>query len=150
MKLRGFAAPDGIRRRVYLPRSASTSATLRAARDITGTFNVCDFAAKECVAIPHTEADLDVLTAGVSLPVVSPAVRRDGRTLLDAVWIKDANLTEALRRGSEELWLVWCIGNHGVYRSGPFQQYVHMIEIAPTARSRRSWRWCASAARGCT
>ena len=25
---------------------------------------------------------------------------------------------------------MWCIGNHGVYRSGPFQQYVHMIEIA--------------------
>ena len=71
-----------------------------------------------------------MLTAGVSLPIVSPAVRRDGRTLLDAVWIKDANLTEALRRGSEELWLVWCIGNHGDYRSGPFQQYVHMIEIA--------------------
>ena len=71
-----------------------------------------------------------MLTAGVSLPVFSPAVRRDGRTLLDAVWIKDANVTEALRRGAEELWLVWCIGNHGVYRDGAFQQYVHMIEIA--------------------
>jgi hypothetical protein len=62
--------------------------------------------------------------------VLSPAVRRAGRTLVDAVWIKDTNLTEALRRGAEELWLVWCIGNHGVYRDGAFQQYVHMIEIA--------------------
>ena len=25
---------------------------------------------------------------------------------------------------------MWCIGNHGVYRDGAFQQYVHMIEIA--------------------
>ena len=49
---------------------------------------------------------------------------------MDAVWIKDTNVAEALRRGAEELWLVWCIGNHGVYRDGAFQQYVHMIEIA--------------------
>ena len=69
-------------------------------------------------------------TAGVSLPVFSPAVERDGRKLIDAVWIKDTNVAEALRRGAEELWLVWCIGNHGVYRDGAFQQYVHMIEIA--------------------
>ena len=55
---------------------------------------------------------------------------RDGRVLVDAVWIKDTNVSEALRRGAEELWLVWCIGNHGVYRDGAFQQYVHMIEIA--------------------
>jgi hypothetical protein len=103
---------------------------MRARRDLVGTFNVCDFEAKTCVAIPHEEADLDALVAGVSLPVISPAVRREGRTLVDAVWIKDANVGEALRRGADELWLVWCIGNHGVYRSGPFQQYVHMIEIA--------------------
>ena len=57
-------------------------------------------------------------------------MRRSGRVLMDAVWIKDANVAEALRRGAEELWLVWCIGNHGVYRDGAFQQYVHMIEIA--------------------
>ena len=95
-----------------------------------GTFNVCDFASKECIAVPHTEADLDVLTAGVSLPIFSPAVERDGRKLIDAVWIKDTNVAEALRRGAEEIWLVWCIGNHGVYRDGAFQQYVHMIEIA--------------------
>ena len=56
-----------------------------------------------------------MLTAGVSLPVFSPAVERGGRKLVDAVWIKDTNVTEALRRGAEELWLVWCIGNHGVY-----------------------------------
>ena len=66
----------------------------------------------------------------MSLPILSPAVTRDGRKLVDAVWIKDTNLSEALRRGAEELWLVWCIGNHGVYRDGAFQQYVHMIEIA--------------------
>ena len=120
---------DGIRRKVY-PALGVDVERIRAARGMDGTFNVCDFAAKACVAVPHTEADLDVLTAGVSLPVVSPAVERGGRTLVDAVWIKDTNVTEALRRGAEELWLIWCIGNHGVYRDGALQQYVHMIEIA--------------------
>jgi predicted acylesterase/phospholipase RssA len=119
----------GIRERVF-PALGVDVERIRAAQGMDGTFNVCDFASKECIAVAHTEADLDVLTAGVSLPVFSPAVERDGRTLIDAVWIKDTNLSEALRRGAEELWLVWCIGNHGVYRDGAFQQYVHMIEIA--------------------
>jgi predicted acylesterase/phospholipase RssA len=119
----------GIRERVF-PALGVDVERIRSERGMEGTFNVCDFGSKECIAVPHTEADLDVLTAGVSLPVFSPAVERDGRTLIDAVWIKDTNLAEALRRGAEELWLVWCIGNHGVYRDGAFQQYVHMIEIA--------------------
>ena len=119
----------GIRARVF-PALGVDVERIRSAQGMEGTFNVCDFASKECIAVPHTEADLDVLTAGVSLPVFSPAVERDGRKLVDAVWIKDTNVSEALRRGAEELWLVWCIGNHGVYRDGAFQQYVHMIEIA--------------------
>jgi len=57
-------------------------------------------------------------------------VRRDGALYLDSVWIKDANPSEAVRRGCEEIWLVWCIGNTGVYRDGAFNQYVHMIELS--------------------
>jgi NTE family protein len=106
-----LGSSDGIRRRVY-PALGVDVERIRAARGFDGTFNVCDFAAKECIAVPHTEADLDVLTAGVTLPVVSPAVPRNGRVLMDAVWIKDANVAEAIRR------------------DGAFQQYVHMIEIA--------------------
>jgi predicted acylesterase/phospholipase RssA len=120
---------SGIRRRIF-PALGVDVGRIRAATGIDGTFNVCDFGAKACVAVPHDEIDLDVLVAGVSLPIVSPAVHRNGRTLLDAVWIKDTNVSEALRRGAEEIWLIWCIGNHGVYRDGAFQQYVHMIEIA--------------------
>ena len=68
---------EGIRRRVF-PALGVDVGRIRAARGIDGTFNVCDFAAKTCVAVPHTEVDLDVLTAGVTLPVLSPAVRRSG------------------------------------------------------------------------
>jgi hypothetical protein len=48
----------------------------------------------------------------------------------DAVWIKDANVTEALRRGADEVWLVWCIGNSPYWGDGPLEQYVHMIEMS--------------------
>jgi hypothetical protein len=59
-----------------------------------------------------------------------PPVRRDEHWYTDAVWIMDANVLEAARRGADEIWLVWCIGNTPEYHSGPFQQYVHMIEMA--------------------
>jgi hypothetical protein len=49
------------------------------------------------------------------------------------VWIRDVNVGEAVRRGADELWLVWAIANHGAYRDGAFQQYVHMLEISANA-----------------
>lgn len=128
-RLPGLAGADGLRRKVF-PQLGIDVERIRAARGIEGTFNACEFETKLNRAIPHTDADLDLLVAGVSLPIMMPAVARSGSTWLDSVWVKDANLTEAVRRGSDELWLLWCIGNHGVYRDGPFQQYVHMIEMS--------------------
>ena len=58
------------------------------------------------------------------------AVRRGDRVWTDAVWVKDANVTEALRRGADEVWLVWCIGNSDHWGDGPLEQYVHMIEMS--------------------
>ena len=39
-------------------------------------------------------------------------------------------MAEALRRGADEVWLVWCIGNTGYWGDGPLEQYVHMIEMS--------------------
>jgi predicted patatin/cPLA2 family phospholipase len=103
---------------------------IRAARGIDGTFNVCNFTRKRNRAVPHTEASVPQLLAGVSLPIFMPPVDIDGELYTDSVWIKDANLMEAVRRGAEEIWLVWCIGNSAPYRPGAFNQYVHMIEMS--------------------
>jgi predicted acylesterase/phospholipase RssA len=124
-----LGSSNGIRDRVF-PHLGIAPERIRAARGIVGTFNVCDYESKRCVAIPHDQIDLDLLVAGVSLPMLSPAVRRQDRAYVDAVWITDANVAEAVGRGADELWLVWAIGNHGVYRNGVFQQYVHMIEMS--------------------
>ncbi|MEX0674245.1 MAG: patatin-like phospholipase family protein [Gaiellaceae bacterium] len=128
-KLMAFGDADGIVERVF-PHLGVDVDRIRAARGIEGTFNVCDFAAKTNVAVPHTEIDLDLLVAGITLPIFMPPVQRDGRLFVDSVWIKDANPSEAVRRGCEELWLVWCIGNSSTYRPGAFDQYVHMIELS--------------------
>ncbi len=120
---------DGVVNKVF-PHLGIGVERIRASRGLDATFNACNYTRKTNETLPHTEVDLEFLVAGISLPIFMPAVRRGTDLYTDSVWIKDANLTEAVRRGSEEIWLVWCIGNTGVYRNGAFDQYVHMIEIA--------------------
>lgn len=120
---------DGIREKVF-PHLGIDVAGINAARGMDGTFNVCNFSRKTCEVVEHRDVDLDLLIAGISLPVFMPPVHKNGTAYTDAVWIKDANLMEAVRRGADELWLVWCIGNTSVYKAGIFNQYVHMIEMS--------------------
>lgn len=103
---------------------------IRSPQSPAGTFNVCNFTRKTSEVIPNTRMTMDYLVAGISLPIFMPAVKIDGAFYVDSVWIRDANLMEAVRRGAEELWVIWCIGNTSQYHSGVFRQYVHMIEIA--------------------
>lgn len=103
---------------------------IRASRGIAGCFNVCNFSRKTIEPVPNENVRLEHLVAGMSLAIFMPPVDIDGTTYTDAVWIKDANLIDAVRRGAEELWLVWCIGNTPEYKRGTFHQYVHMIEMS--------------------
>lgn len=120
---------DGIVDKVF-PHLGIDVARINACTDLEGTFNVCNFTTKTCEAISHDRVDLDLLVAGISLPLFMPPVEAHGSLWTDAVWIKDANLLEAVRRGADELWLVWCIGNTPRYGEGPLEQYVHMIEMS--------------------
>lgn len=126
-RLSGLAGADGIIHRVF-PHLGIEVQAIRSARGIEGSFNVCNHAAKTNEAIGHRDVDLETLVAGISLPLLMPAVWRGRVPYVDAVWIKDANLMGAVKRGAEELWILWCIGNTPAYRDGPFHQYVHMIE----------------------
>ena len=125
----GLGGGKGITEKVF-PKLGIDVERIRAARGLEGTFNVCDFRRKVSEAIPHEEIAQELLLAGVSLPVLMPAVPHGDGLWLDAVWIRDANLMEGVHRGCEELWLAWCIGNGAAYRDGSFRQYVHMIELA--------------------
>lgn len=120
---------DGVVNKVF-PHLGIDVAAINAAQGMAGTFNVCNFTRKTVEAIPHDALTLDLLVAAISLPLFMPVVEHAGQLYTDAVWIKDANCWQAVRRGAEEVWLVWCIGNAGVYRPGPLEQYVHMIEMS--------------------
>ncbi|HTI65348.1 MAG TPA: patatin-like phospholipase family protein [Gemmatimonadaceae bacterium] len=127
--LMGLGSGDGVRNAVF-PHLGIDTDRIRATRAMTGTFNVCNFTRKTAEVIAHTEIDLDLLVACISLPIFMPPVRARGADWTDAVWIKDANLLESVRRGADELWLIWCIGNTPTYYPGAFRQYVHMIEMS--------------------
>jgi len=120
---------DGIIEHVF-PHLGIDVARINAAHGMQGTFNVCNFTTKTNRAVAHDELNLGLLVAGISLPAFMPPVNVDGADYVDSVWIKDANLLEAVRRGAEEIWLVWCIGNAPRYKRGAFNQYVHMIELS--------------------
>lgn len=124
-----FGGAQGVRE-VVMPHLGVDVTRIHQASGMTGSFNVADFDSKTCVAIPHEQVDLPLLVAGVSLPLFLPVVRDGGRVWTDAVWIKDANLLEAVRRGCQEIWVLWCIGNTPYWGKGPLEQYVHMIELS--------------------
>lgn len=124
-----FGDADGIVDHVF-PHLGVDTDRIRATVTPTGSFNVCNFSDKTNEVIPHTEIDRDFLVAGISLPIAMPVVQKGGLSYTDSVWIKDANLLEALDRGATELWLAWCIGNTDRYGAGPLEQYVHMIEMS--------------------
>jgi predicted acylesterase/phospholipase RssA len=129
----GMASANGIREHVF-PHLGIDLHAINAAQSISGTFNVCNYSRKVAEVVPHQKLTLDLLVAGISLPIFMPPVKINGDWYTDAVWIKDANLMEAVRRGSDELWVVWCIGNIKEYNPGAFYQYVHMIEMAANGR----------------
>lgn len=119
----------GLREKVF-PHLGIDAGAIRAATGMAGTYNVANFATKRAEVFEHTDVDEDLLVAAVSLPVLMPAVTRAGSAYTDAVWLRDSNVPEAVRRGSDDIWLVWCIGNTPAYHDGAFRQYVHMIELA--------------------
>jgi predicted patatin/cPLA2 family phospholipase len=127
--LPAMGSADGIVNKVF-PHLGIDLGRINDAAGIAGTFNLCNFSRKTVETMAHTNLTQDLLVAGISLPIFMPAVRRGDAFYTDAVWIKDANLMEAVRQGAEEIWVIWCIGNSNRYQDGAFRQYVHMIEMS--------------------
>ncbi|MEX2564535.1 MAG: patatin-like phospholipase family protein [Cyclobacteriaceae bacterium] len=129
MFMNGYADADNIRNKVF-PHLGIDILSIQHNDAINASFNVCNFSKKSVEAFGNREIQEDHLIAGVSLPIFMPALFIDSNWYTDAVWIKDANLMEAVNHQSQELWLVWAIGNSSAYQSGAFNQYVHMIEMS--------------------
>jgi len=122
-------SPRGVTEKV-LPHLGIDMERVRAASGVDATFNLCDFSRKSNEEIPHTRMDRDLLVAGMSLPGVLPPLHRDGTYYLDSGFIQDANLMSGVRRGCEEIWLIWALGNAPDYRGGVLELYVQMLEMS--------------------
>ena len=126
--LPALSGPDGIIKKLFP--ALGVNVELIRSSAVAGSFNVANFTEKRSVAIDSRDVDAELLAAGMSLPLFMTPHQRSGVTWTDAAWIRDANITEALRRGAEEIWLVWCVGNSPYWGDGPLEQYVHMIEMS--------------------
>jgi len=82
------------------------------------TFNVYNFSKHELRPVTAPEMTEDFLVAAASLPIWFPSVRTDGDTYIDAVFNTASNMEEAIRRGADELWIIWTTSQRGEWKNG--------------------------------
>lgn len=105
-----------------------------------GTFNVFNFSKKQLEVVPQSAVTEDHLIAGVSLPMWFPPVEINGDTYFDAVYISDANLEEAVRRGADEIWAIWTVSRKDEWRDGFIAQYFQIIETVADTNFFTYWK----------
>ncbi len=127
--LPSLGSADGIRKKIF-PSLGIDVSKINANTILESTFNLCNFSNKTIESITGQDVTEDHLIAGMSLPILMPAIQINNNWYTDAVWIKDCNMLGAISKGAEEIWLIWAIGNTRKYLDGSFNQYVHMIEIS--------------------
>jgi len=76
------------------------------------TFNVYNFSKHELRPVTPPEMTEDFLVAAASLPKWFPPV------CIDAVFNTASNLEEAIRRGADELWVIWTTSQRGEWFDG--------------------------------
>jgi predicted patatin/cPLA2 family phospholipase len=98
------------------------------ASTLDATFNVYNFSRKELQVIEPKDMTEDIFCACVTLPMWFPAVRLNGETYIDAVFMTDANIDEAIRRGADELWIIWTVSDKDEWHPGFVATYFQIIE----------------------
>lgn len=117
---------DGYRRHVF-PGWGLDWESIRAT-DREATFNLYNFSANELETVTADRMDEERFCAGVALPMWFPPVVIDGDTYIDPVYLTDGNVEEALRRGCDELWIIWTVSRRHRWRDGFVANYFHIIE----------------------
>ena len=92
------------------------------------TFNVYNFSKHTLRPVIPAELTEDLLIATASLPVWFPSVRIGDDTYIDAVFNTASNLEEAIRRGADELWVIWTTSQRGQWRNGFIGNFFGIFE----------------------
>ena len=98
------------------------------ATQLNNSFNVCNFSDKTLDIIEAKDMSEDMLCACVSLPMWFPPVHINGKTYIDPVYLTDANMDEAIRRGADELWVIWTVSDKDEWHPGFVATYFQTIE----------------------
>jgi predicted patatin/cPLA2 family phospholipase len=100
------------------------------ASPLHGTFNVFNFSRKELQVVEPKDMTEDLLVACVSLPMWFPPVHINGETYIDSVYLTDANIEEAIRRGADEVWVIWTVSDKDEWQPGFVATYFQIIETS--------------------
>jgi len=101
---------------------------------LNASFNVYNFSHHRLEVIDPGQMTEDRLCACVSLPMWFPPVIINGDHYIDAVYSTDANLEEAIRRGADELWVIWTVSRLSTWNPGFVATYFQIIEAAANGR----------------
>jgi len=104
------------------------------------TFNCYNFSKKQLEIIPPSQMTEDFLVSSVSLPMWFPPVKIHGDTYFDAVYITDANLEDAVRRGADEIWAIWTVSRRDEWKDGFVAQYFQIIETVADTNFFTYWK----------
>ena len=105
-----------------------------------GTFTLFNFSRKQLEVVTQDKITEDRLVSAVSLPMWFPPVVIDGDTYIDAVFISDANVEEAIRRGADEIWAIWTVSTRDEWRPGFVNQYFQIVETTADTNFFGIWR----------
>lgn len=98
------------------------------ASTLNASFNVFNFSRKELAVLAPKDMTEDFLAAAVSLPMWFPPVRIGGELFIDSVFLTDANIDEAIRRGADEIWTIWTVSEKDEWHPGFVATYFQIIE----------------------
>ena len=135
---KSFFKLDAYRRKVF-PSWGLDWEKIRAGRR-EATFNVYDFSRHQLRPVTAPELTEDFLVATASLSVWFPPVRIDGVTYIDAVFNTASNIEEAIRRGADELWVIWTTSRRGEWKNGFVGNFFGIFEATTNDGYKRMLR----------
>lgn len=86
LRMQGFSDAKGIRKKVFRHLGINIS-SIRSG-GFPANFNLCNFTTKQIEAIPAQDVTVDHLIAGVSLPMLMPALYINGSWYMDGAILK--------------------------------------------------------------
>lgn len=101
------------------------------------TFNVYNFSRHQLRPVATPEITEDFLIATASLPMFFPPVKIEGDTYIDAVLNTSTNLEEAIRRGADEVWIIWTTSERGKWGKGFLGNFFGIFEATANYSYRR-------------